>query len=201
MILPIEEIERRIYSKENEMGYIGFNMSGFSPTENMLEKSKESQYICKVNNFNLLKDKFDDFLFDLEFKDFKLESWKGGIWWGEPIDSYGCIEDFSGWSTSSIIEWLIKNKPYPKKIIRRIIDKDSRYNILKLQNWKCNQCAVTLKYNNKSNWEGEVAHVDHIHPFSKKESYVNGAEKINEISNLQALCPTCNQLKSNKEVH
>lgn len=82
----------------------------------------------------------------------------------------------------------------------RYISKEQRYEVLKRQRWRCNQCGVKLKYGIKSGWEGEIAHIDHIHPYSKKESYLNGKDNINESSNLQALCPKCNLNKGDKEV-
>jgi len=81
----------------------------------------------------------------------------------------------------------------------RYIPKEKRYNILKKQRWRCNQCNCVLKYDCNSTWEGEVAHIDHIHPYSKRETYPNGASSINEMSNLQALCPKCNLSKGKKE--
>lgn len=83
---------------------------------------------------------------------------------------------------------------------KRYISKEKRYAILKRQKWKCNQCFTTLKYSIESNWKGEIAHIDHIHPYSKRQTYPNGVNNINELSNLQALCPKCNKEKSNKEV-
>lgn len=81
----------------------------------------------------------------------------------------------------------------------RIITGKMRYEVLKRQKWRCNQCGLALKYNLKSDWEGEIGHIDHIHPFSKRASYKNGKDNISELSNLQALCPKCNKTKSNKE--
>lgn len=84
--------------------------------------------------------------------------------------------------------------------ISRTITKDMRYKVLKRQKWKCNLCNCTLKWNKDSDWSGKVGHIDHIHPYSKRDSYINGIEKINELSNLQALCETCNLKKSSKEI-
>jgi rubrerythrin len=80
----------------------------------------------------------------------------------------------------------------------RIINKEVRYNVLKRQQWKCNQCGEKLKYSKESNFGNEVGHIDHIHPYSKRESYKNGSKNINETSNLQALCPSCNKSKFDK---
>jgi len=84
--------------------------------------------------------------------------------------------------------------------ISRTIPRSIRYEVLKRQGWRCNQCNRKLKYDGESQWEGEVAHIDHIYPYSKRESYSNGKENINEPSNLQALCPPCNMLKGKREI-
>lgn len=97
--------------------------------------------------------------------------------------------------------WLImENTMYSitvdkKNTISRIITSDMRYGILKEQKWRCNNCNTTLKFGQNSQWQGQTAHIDHIHPFSKHDSYPNGAININERQNLQALCPLCNQKK------
>lgn len=77
----------------------------------------------------------------------------------------------------------------------RIITKKDRYDVLHRQKWRCNSCHVKLKYSISSSWEGEVAHIDHIYPYSERWSYPNGVENINELANLQALCPKCNLQK------
>ncbi len=82
----------------------------------------------------------------------------------------------------------------------RYISKEIRYNILRRQNWNCNQCSTKLKYDSNSNFNGKVAHIDHIHPYSKRENYVKGERNINEPDNLQALCPECNLKKGKKEI-
>lgn len=85
--------------------------------------------------------------------------------------------------------------------VTRIIPKQLRYEILSEQKWNCNICSVKLKFSINNDWSGEVAHIDHIYPFSKKDTYINGEENINERSNLQALCPKCNLNKSDKEIN
>ena len=85
--------------------------------------------------------------------------------------------------------------------ISRVISKDLRHEILKRQKWRCNFCNISLKFSKDSSWEGEVAHIDHIHPFTKKETYSNGINNINESSNLQALCPECNLKKGKKKIN
>ena len=95
---------------------------------------------------------------------------------------------------------LSNNEIYPffskfRKKPSRYISREDRYVVLKRQKWRCNSCGKPLKYNGNSNWEGELAHIDHIHPFSQWKSYDGD---INELSNLQALCPLCNKEKYNK---
>ena len=85
--------------------------------------------------------------------------------------------------------------------VYRVIKKQDRYEVLKRQKWRCNNCNELLKMSKHSEWDGEVAHIDHIHPYSKKESYTNGEENINELSNLQALCPKCNLSKGKKKIN
>ena len=84
--------------------------------------------------------------------------------------------------------------------VARIISSYTRYEILKRQQWKCNQCNVQLKYKQENAWEGQVAHIDHIYPYSKRNTYYNGKLKINEINNLQALCRECNLKKKDKVI-
>jgi len=160
----------------------------------------------------LLLCRFEEFFeTDIKLISKHLNFWKGC---GDFTNYIGTkIEDFSGWSSAKIITWLIENadlflKPIPNKIITkkiivippRVIDSKIRYEVLKRQSWKCNQCGETLKFKKTSSWEGEVAHIDHIHPYSKAESYKNGVQRINEIENLQGLCPKCNLTKGKKEV-
>jgi len=96
---------------------------------------------------------------------------------------------------------LIKGESEEKEevIVNRSGGND-RYKILTRQNWKCNICGQKLKYKKNSPWGGEVAHIDHIHPFTKKSTYPNGEANINEPTNLQALCPDCNLKKGKKEI-
>jgi len=114
--------------------------------------------------------------------------------------------NWGGWTTQEILEELLilstaKNE-YEKmekiKNISRIINLNDRYEILKRQKWRCNICATRLKFDKNSRWEGEIAHIDHIFPYSKRKNYSNGEENINELSNLQALCPNCNLKKGGK---
>ena len=83
--------------------------------------------------------------------------------------------------------------------VSRYIRQEDRFKVLKRQKWKCNSCATQLKFNSNSKWNGEIAHIDHIHPYSKRESYPRGKDNINELTNLQALCPKCNKEKYTRE--
>lgn len=83
----------------------------------------------------------------------------------------------------------------------RIIPREKRYEVLRRQKWNCNQCGCKLKYSKESKWEGKIAHIDHIWPYSKKEEYPRGEILINELENLQGLCPQCNLKKSNKKTY
>jgi 5-methylcytosine-specific restriction endonuclease McrA len=98
------------------------------------------------------------------------------------------------------IFWIIRNsRRINDGSVSRVVTKEDRYLVLKRQKWKCNICNCNLKYNCNSGWEGEVAHIDHIFPYTMREEYINGAKNINEPANLQALCPTCN-LNKNKRL-
>jgi 5-methylcytosine-specific restriction endonuclease McrA len=50
--------------------------------------------------------------------------------------------------------------------------------------------TINYKYSER---EGEVAHIDHIFPFYLRLEYDG---HINDIENLQALCPNCNFRKN-----
>lgn len=78
----------------------------------------------------------------------------------------------------------------------RYISKGIRYEVLKRQEWRCNNCGKHLKYSKYHKFGEDVAHIDHIHPYSDWETY-NG--NINELSNLQALCGECNSKKYNRK--
>lgn len=83
----------------------------------------------------------------------------------------------------------------------RYVSREERYGVLKRQGWCCNVCGCKLKYSKEQLWVGEVAHIDHIHPYSKRESYPKGVGSINESLNLQAFCPSCNLSKGKKEIN
>lgn len=87
---------------------------------------------------------------------------------------------------------------YCDKKPSRYISKNSRYIVLKRQHWKCNICGKHLKYSENHEYGDVVAHIDHIHPFSEWDTYDGD---INEISNLQALCPKCNMHKNVKKIN
>lgn len=84
--------------------------------------------------------------------------------------------------------------------LSRVITSGMRYRILKRQHWRCNCCYELLKFSRKSKFGAVVAHIDHIHPYSLRETYIHGSENINELSNLQALCPKCNLLLSDRRI-
>lgn len=77
----------------------------------------------------------------------------------------------------------------------RIITSSMRYEVCKRQKWKCNNCHINLKFHRTSEWEGMLAHIDHIHPYADALTYQNGHQNINESCNLQALCEKCNLTK------
>ena len=195
-MIPIEEIRRRLEKNEmcnscvgNPQNYFGFR---FDATHSQTETNIE----IENHNIDVLK-RFEDLL-DVDFISSHLHPWKGVMAFID--ENSKNEEEFGGWTTEDIIAWLIK---YKRKEIddARIITTQQRYEVLKRQKWRCNQCAAKLKYNKESSWEGEVAHIDHIYPYSKRYTYQNGSQNINESSNLQALCPDCNLKKSKKEIH
>ncbi len=202
--MRIESIREILGIKEDfsQESYTGFDMSGYGEGDN---RTKEGNIECKLKNFRLLKDNFPEQFSDLDWENFKLQTFKGCVHWGESgFDNqrYYEEENFSGWSTDDIVFWLIQNKPWIKEEeVSRVISKEKRYLVLKRQKWCCNICSERLKYNSDSDWKGEIAHIDHIHPFTKRKSYPNGIKNINELSNLQALCPDCNLKKGKKEIN
>ncbi len=104
--------------------------------------------------------------------------------------------DFSRELCSKLKEYLQKRGYY---VPPRVIEHNMRYQILKEQKWKCNNCGKRLKYKKANQYGEQVAHIDHIHPYCEHNTYPNGAENINERSNLQALCQDCNLKKSAKK--
>ena len=75
------------------------------------------------------------------------------------------------------------------------LTKTERYTILKKAKWRCAICGIKLKYSKQHQFGEVVAHMDHIHPVSKAESYPG---YIHELKNFQVLCPRCNLMKGNK---
>lgn len=181
--------------------YDGFNMH--EDSENVREDNL------------LLLSRFEDF-FKTDIREIAkhLNFWKGC---GE-FKYKDFFVEFGGWSSANIIAWLIENaddvfeaqrlrekEPTIKRRILvmppRVITPQQRYEVLKRQNWKCNFCHTSLKYSKRNSWEAEVAHIDHIHPYSDAINYKNGIMNINETNNLQALCPKCNLTKGKKGVN
>lgn len=81
-------------------------------------------------------------------------------------------------------EWQNGNKyEVTKKIERKIMNDNIRYNVLKRDNYTCQICGIKAK-------DGAKLHVDHIIPVSK------GGKTV--MSNLQTLCDRCNIGKSDK---
>jgi hypothetical protein len=152
----------------------------------------------REKNYRFLKKYFPEINISLD--DFMLWAWKGTIYWG--FRDFRMIKDFTGESTVDIVSWLwgksieINNLP-----VARIVTQKQRFNVLKRQGWKCNICGCRLKYSERHEFDAVVGHIDHIHPYSKKDTYPNGRRNINEDSNLQALCPKCNLNKDAKEIN
>jgi len=212
-MLTKTEINKRI-GKTKDWGkntnYFGFDMS----KTNGMTKTK----IEEIDNHNKkLLSKFKDEI-DIKFISKKINCWKGVVFVSFSDNTY---HEFSGWGTEDIIYWLIKNehniKQKEKNIqlarklqkrgekqkkktfdIARIVSKEKRYQVLKRQKWRCNECSEKLKFNKYSSWGGKIAHIDHIYPYTKRETYPRGKIKINELQNLQALCPKCNKEKYDK---
>lgn len=211
----INEIRSRLgYSGElpddlSDFKYLGFDMHKTTTEDKDIE-----------NHNNEIIDLFKEYL-PVELIKEHFDCWKGSCFLvkEEKYNPYEwksldkIIIDFAGWTTEEIIHWLITEKESylfeitPKYFMgdeeqdeERVITKEMRYEICRRQKWRCNSCGERLKYSKNSDWEGKVAHIDHIHPFSKRKSYQNGREKINELSNLQALCPDCNFKKKDKEI-
>ena len=208
---------------EHDQTYYGIDMRGFTDDN----ARRETAHLCKQKNYRLIKESFPEELSELTIDNFWLQTWKGGVYWVEPQKNWGLaldkiIHDMSGWETWQIINWILTNKqhwhPSNKKNVQpensiekehikteqticRNITKQQRYEVLKRQKWCCNICNKRLKYGQNSGWEGEVAHIDHVHPYTQRNTYINGEDKINEDQNLQGLCPGCNLKKSGKMIN
>ena len=142
-----------------------------------------------TTNFSTIIVCLDDYLVDYSESDIKKNYWliKKG-------DMIKC-------STPEIAASYVSMGLAKEFNIIRNISKTQRYEVLKRQNWACNSCGSQLKYNKNNNWKGDVAHIDHIWPFSDYMNYPKGAEHINETENLQALCPQCNFNKKNNKIN
>lgn len=103
-----------------------------------------------------------------------------------------------GVEKNDLIEELRIEGLFDIKNVSRMVSKRDRYEVCKRQKWCCNTCGVKLKYHTNSPYGEKLANIDHIHPFAKRHEYINGPEKINELSNLQALCAECNNKKGVK---
>ena len=193
--ITIEEIRERLEESEinkNIWNYVGFNM-------NKGHQDKDNK-IIDVHNKAILN-LFSNFLPKNIEKYF--DCFEGTCFL---TTHNGLIKEFGGWKTEDIIYWLANNnmdETYEEPIdeeVYRVITQKMRYEVLKRQKWRCNSCNQMLKYNVESEWSGKVGHIDHIFPYSKRKDYPNGEKNINELSNLQALCPTCNLKKGDKHL-
>ena len=179
----------------SEIGYIGFDFSGYGMNDN---RSPEGNLECRIDNFKYLKAYFPNEFKDLTFDKFKLYSFKGSMWWGTWFNH---TFDLTGRGTDDIIIFLLEHYKLWMDDVPRIVTQSQRYKVLDRQNWKCNICHCRLKYSIQHKFEAKVGHIDHIHPFSKRDSYPNGRCNINEDNNLQGLCPDCNLKKNKKEIN
>ena len=197
----ILEKHKHTYDKNGEPQYIGFHFDSRGD-EDIDNYNKKILY--EYVKIGLLKKEFYDLIAD------SIYSHKGSLW----LETENSLpaNNWFGQPTEYILEDIILNQSkYASKILldkskgldnsRRIITSDERYTILREQKWSCNICGKKLKFNKNSPFGEEVAHIDHIHPFSKRLTYAFGFERINERSNLQALCATCNLNKSEKEIN
>lgn len=194
-MIDLMEIKKRIgdIDSKTTMDYFGFNMGKTHSQE------KTNEGITEYN-IEVLK-RFEDYL-DVDYISQHLDCWKGTMYWEENLNDKHYDDIFGGWTTAQIILWLIENhskkKQEPIREICKIVTREQRYKVLKRQKWRCNSCNCILKFSVNSEWKGEIAHIDHIHAYSKRDSYIHGPENINEIENLQALCEKCNLKKKAK---
>ena len=111
---------------------------------------------------------------------------------GEACDAEN-IHDYWVISHTHLADALRKDLLYFD--VPRLVTLKQRHTVLKRQDWLCNYCHAGLKWSLRSPFDKAVAHIDHVHPYSKRSSYERGFLYINEDSNLQALCPDCNLKK------
>lgn len=117
----------------------------------------------------------------------------------EKTNTFYCFGCGASGDVIEFIERMENKKKTEVNTPRLVITPQLRYFILKRQNYICNKCGTRLKFSKKHGIGDEVAHIDHIHPYSKRDTYINGAERINEYSNLQGLCQTCSLRKYNRD--
>ena len=209
-------INERIGNNDNKeiRTYLGFDMSKTHSQE------EENNKII-IHNESIINKLSDFFGEDTKTICDYFDCWKGTCFFAPNKKFNDNIKEFGGWTTKDILIWLIdegwwilkdiKSDHLAERLIEepiektneiaRIIPRSFRYEVLRRQKWRCNFCNDSLKFNKNSSWKGETAHIDHIHPFSKRDSYPNGILNINELSNLQALCPKCNINKKDKEIN
>jgi len=228
-MIEIETIRKKIGKRWNwkdTRDYYGFDMSKtHSQEEANKEIDKHNQNVLKLflseSDTNKVMEYFDCWKGIMYFTNDKEDKY----------DDKSRIIDFPGETTENILLWILNEgrlvwdggwikiqeeserqmeeyvnesmemEEYEKESPARVVTSENRYAVLKRQKWRCNQCNCVLKYNLNSGWKGSVAHIDHIHPYSKRSSYPNGEYNINELSNLQALCPKCNLSKKDKLLH
>jgi len=117
----LEEIEKRITIipiLDNPMKYRGLDMSG-ERNEDIVGRGYNSALESRMFNFRLIKEKFSEYVSNIDFDDFQLHCWKGSMWWGRRgigtdyekwCDQDREEQNFSGWGSSEIIQWIIINK-------------------------------------------------------------------------------------------
>lgn len=89
-----------------------------------------------------------------------------------------------------LIAMRMAEKIYPSEVdVARFIPAHARFLILKRQKWRCSACGCPLKFSAKSKWDGENAEFAHVFPYARRAEYQRGPAYINELSNLEALCP------------
>jgi len=79
-----------------------------------------------------------------------------------------------------LISQLKQQRIDPKLLKRKKFSKKTKKAILERQNYRCKICAAVL----------DVYDFDHL----------DGNRENNDISNCQALCPTCHRRKSKKKL-
>jgi hypothetical protein len=162
--------------------------------EIIIEDSNDNRVFLFLKQYN---NTFSQELIFIEYRKGSLEL----LWLGKPNKFW---EDLEGHTVEVFDEnlehldyWSVINRiTYSRNDETRVIPKHIRYQILSEQHWSCNNCGCRLKYSKKSDWEAEIAHIDHIHPYVDRTTY-HGLS-INERQNLQALCEKCNLQKHNQ---